>query len=106
MANELSLGCDCLGQILYLVRTFAALAATFSDNRLQSGAYTGHDGSAEIINNAICIHEEDAGLLWKHADYRVGGRSYSVRSRRLVVSMVCTLANYGAICYLEISSCR
>lgn len=27
-ANELSLGCDCLGQILYLVRTVAALAAS------------------------------------------------------------------------------
>ncbi|KAI0272227.1 copper amine oxidase [Russula aff. rugulosa BPL654] len=64
-ANELSLGCDCLGQIHYL-----------------SGAYTAHDGSA------------DAGLLWKHTDYRVGGRSYSVRSRRLVISMVCTVANY------------
>lgn len=76
-ANELSLGCDCLGQIHYL-----------------SGTYTAHDGSAVIINNVICIHEEDAGLLWKHTDYRVGGRSYSVRSRRLVISMVCTVANY------------
>lgn len=26
-ANELSLGCDCLGQIHYLVRTVAALVA-------------------------------------------------------------------------------
>ncbi|KAI0288584.1 peroxisomal copper amine oxidase [Russula brevipes] len=76
-ANELSLGCDCLGQIHYL-----------------SGAYTSHDGSAVVINNAICIHEEDAGLLWKHTDFRIGGRSYCVRNRRLVVSMVCTLANY------------
>ena len=49
-----------------------------------------------IIKNAICIHEEDAGLLWKHTDYRPGGRAQTVRSRRLVVSMVCTLANYGA----------
>ncbi|KAI0065136.1 hypothetical protein BV25DRAFT_1880805 [Artomyces pyxidatus] len=80
MANELSLGCDCLGQIHYL-----------------SGAYTGHDGSAVIIKNVICIHEEDNGLLWKHTDYRVGGRSQTVRSRRLVVSMVCTLANYEYI---------
>ncbi|KAI9451599.1 copper amine oxidase [Russula earlei] len=77
MANELSLGCDCLGQIHYL-----------------SGAYTGYDGSAVVINDVICIHEEDAGLLWKHSDYRDGGRAHTVRSRRLVVSMVCTLANY------------
>ncbi|KAA1470912.1 peroxisomal copper amine oxidase [Dentipellis sp. KUC8613] len=80
MANELTLGCDCLGQIHYL-----------------DGAYVGHDGSAVEIKNVICIHEEDAGLLWKHSDYRVGGRSHSVRSRRLVVSMVCTLANYEYI---------
>jgi len=48
------------------------------------------------IKNAICIHEEDAGVLWKHTDYRPNGRSYCVRNRRLVISMVCTLANYGA----------
>jgi primary-amine oxidase len=49
-----------------------------------------------IIKNAICIHEEDAGILWKHTDIRPGGRSRAVRRRRLVISMVCTLANYGA----------
>ena len=32
--------------------------------------------------------------MWKHTDYRVGGRSYSVRSRRLVISMLCAVANY------------
>ncbi|EPQ53081.1 hypothetical protein GLOTRDRAFT_122375 [Gloeophyllum trabeum ATCC 11539] len=77
MANELSLGCDCLGQIHYL-----------------PGAYVANDGSAVVIKNVICIHEEDAGLLWKHTDWREGGRAHSVRSRRLVISMICTLANY------------
>jgi len=80
MANELSLGCDCVGQIQYLPGSFAA-----------------HDGSVVEIKNAICIHEEDAGVLWKHTDYRPGGRSHTVRRRRLVVSMVCTLANYEYI---------
>ncbi|KAG1830900.1 copper amine oxidase [Suillus variegatus] len=80
MANELSLGCDCLGQIHYL-----------------PGAYVTHSGTPFIIKNAICIHEEDAGVLWKHTDYRPGGRHQTVRSRRLVVSMVCTLANYEYI---------
>jgi len=80
MANELSLGCDCLGQIHYL-----------------PGAYVTHSGSAMIIKNVICIHEEDDGVLWKHTDYRPGGRSQTVRRRRLVVSMVCTLANYEYI---------
>ncbi|KAF9469528.1 copper amine oxidase [Collybia nuda] len=80
MANELSLGCDCLGQIHYL-----------------PGSYVGHNGSAVVIKNVICIHEEDAGVLWKHTDYRPGGRAQTVRRRRLVVSMVCTLANYEYI---------
>ncbi|KAN0100146.1 Copper amine oxidase, enzyme domain containing protein [Tylopilus felleus] len=80
MANDLSLGCDCLGKIHYL-----------------PGAYVTHAGTPHIIKNVICIHEEDAGVLWKHTDYRPGGRSHTVRSRRLVVSMVCTLANYEYI---------
>lgn len=80
MANDLALGCDCVGQIHYLPGCFAA-----------------HDGSAVVIDNVICIHEEDAGVLWKHTDYRPGGRSRTVRSRRLVISMVCTLANYEYI---------
>lgn len=80
MANELSLGCDCLGKIHYL-----------------PGAYVTHSGTAHVIKNVICIHEEDAGVLWKHSDFRPGGRSRTVRSRRLVVSMVCTVANYEYI---------
>ncbi|KAJ8457368.1 hypothetical protein ONZ51_g11577 [Trametes cubensis] len=80
MANELTLGCDCLGQIHYL-----------------PGAYVAHDGSAVIVKNVICIHEEDAGLLWKHTDFRVGGRAQAVRSRRLVIQQICTLANYEYI---------
>lgn len=64
---------------------------------LQPGAYVTHSGTPFIIKNAICIHEEDAGVLWKHTDYRPGGRHQTVRSRRLVVSMVCTLANYGML---------
>jgi hypothetical protein len=34
MANELSLGCDCLGQIHYLVLSPLWLSAIFSDNWL------------------------------------------------------------------------
>ena len=64
--------------------------------RSQPGAYVAHDGTAVVVKNVICIHEEDAGLLWKHTDFRVGGRGHAVRARRLVVQMICTLANYGA----------
>lgn len=77
LANSLSLGCDCLGSVQYM-----------------DGHFVKHDGSVETVKNAICIHEEDTGLLWKHSDYRSGGRSHNVRGRRLVISMVCTVANY------------
>ena len=73
LANSLSLGCDCLGSIEYM-----------------DGIVARHDGTAEVIPNAICLHEEDAGLLWKHTDYRVGGRAHNVRGRKFVISMVCT----------------
>ncbi|KAF8633538.1 hypothetical protein AX15_001342 [Amanita polypyramis BW_CC] len=80
MANELSIGCDCVGHIQYL-----------------PGTFIGDAGNPVTIKNVICVHEEDSGVLWKHTDYRVGGRSQTVRRRRLVVSMVCTLANYEYI---------
>lgn len=60
---------------------------------LQPGAFVGHDGKPVVLKQAICIHEEDNGLLWKHTDYRVGGRAHAVRSRRLVISMVCTVSS-------------
>ena len=43
--------------------------------------------------NAICIHEEDVGILWKHVDL-LDGRTEVRRSRRLVVSSIATVGNY------------
>ena len=74
-ANELELGCDCLGEIRYL-------DAVVNDAR----------GDARTIRNAICVHEEDDGVLWKHTD-AVGHREVR-RSRKLVVSWFATLDNY------------
>jgi primary-amine oxidase len=76
MANSLVLGCDCLGTIRY----FDAHGA---DSR----------GRVVTIKDAICLHEEDAGMLWKHTDWRTG-QSEVRRSRRLAVSMVATVGNY------------
>jgi primary-amine oxidase len=76
MANPLALGCDCLGEIRYL-------DAVFSDEH----------GNPQTINNAICIHEEDYGILWKHWDMQ-GGTTEVRRSRRLVVSSIATVGNY------------
>ncbi|KAF8313711.1 hypothetical protein DL93DRAFT_2058917 [Clavulina sp. PMI_390] len=77
MANDLTLGCDCLGTIHYL-----------------PGCFVSHNGQPTVLNRAVCIHEEDAGLLWKHTDFRAGGKAISVRSRKLVVSFIATVANY------------
>ncbi len=76
MANSLELGCDCLGTIRYF-------DAHLSDAQ----------GRVVTIKNAICLHEEDAGMLWKHTDWRTN-QSETRRSRRLAVSMVATVGNY------------
>jgi len=75
-ANSLELGCDCLGEIAYL-------DATVADDF----------GEPKVIRNAICIHEEDHGILWKHFDI-FNGSSQSRRQRRLVVSFFTTVGNY------------
>jgi primary-amine oxidase len=81
MANSLSLGCDCLGTIHY----FDAVVPNVF-------------GQARTIRNAICLHEEDAGLAWKHFDMR-GGRTEVRRARRLVISSISTIGNYEYASY-------
>ena len=76
LASSLTLGCDCLGEIRYL-------DAVMADS----------DGKPWTIHNAICIHEEDAGILWKHFDFRTEDSEVR-RSRRLVISFIATVANY------------
>ena len=74
--DPLKLGCDCLGHIRYV-------------------DVWSHDwfGQPRIISNAICIHEEDFGILWKFSD--LARRQTTVRrSRRLVVSTTATIGNY------------
>jgi len=75
-ANSLELGCDCLGLIKYF-------DAQMVDSR----------GEPLTIKNAICMHEEDFGILWKHTDRRLNTPEVR-RSRRLVVSSVSTVENY------------
>jgi primary-amine oxidase len=74
--NSLELGCDCLGEIAYL-------DATVPDDT----------GQPRTIPNAICVHEEDFGILWKHTDI-FNGSAQSRRQRRLVVSYFTTVGNY------------
>ncbi len=76
-ANSLQLGCDCVGHIQYL------------DAHLCTSR-----GEPLTIVNAICIHEEDYGILWKHTDRRLPNAPEVRRSRRLVISSVSTVENY------------
>lgn len=76
-ANSLELGCDCLGHIHYL------------DAHLCTSR-----GEPLTIKNAICMHEEDFGILWKHTDRRIPDKPEVRRSRRLVVSSISTVENY------------
>ncbi|MGI9334554.1 MAG: primary-amine oxidase [Gammaproteobacteria bacterium] len=76
MANSLALGCDCLGEIRYF-------DAVVNDAM----------GNPRTIENAICMHEEDYGILWKHIDWRTDNTEVR-RSRRLVVSSIATVGNY------------
>jgi primary-amine oxidase len=80
MTTSLELGCDCLGEIRYL-------DAVLSDA----------GGEPYTIKNAICIHEEDDAILWKHVDDIAGAEVR--RSRRLVVSFHATVANYEYLVY-------
>ncbi|MEM8769251.1 MAG: primary-amine oxidase [Pseudomonadota bacterium] len=76
LINSLKLGCDCLGEIHY-----------FDIDQVT------HEGTVKKIENAICMHEEDYGIQWKHYDSE-SKVSEVRRSRRLVISSIFTIGNY------------
>ena len=75
-ADSLELGCDCLGDIHY---TDAVIADDL--------------GRPRTIRNAICMHEEDYGVGWKHSDLFTNSREVR-RQRRLVISFFTPIGNY------------
>ena len=74
-ANPLTLGCDCLGVIHYF-----------------DGVAADDHGHPMVVGQAVCMHEEDFGILWKHTD--LNGTPDSRRSRRFVISYFATVGNY------------
>ncbi|EEQ35018.1 copper amine oxidase [Microsporum canis CBS 113480] len=78
-ANQLSLGCDCLGHIKY-----------FDGYRIDS------KGNPVLLKNVLCLHEQDNGIQHKHTNYRSQAATV-VRNRQLVLQMICTVANYEYI---------
>ncbi|KAI3321584.1 copper amine oxidase 1 [Xylariaceae sp. AK1471] len=78
-ANNLKLGCDCLGAIHYL-----------------DAVVTNTEGKPELAKNVVCLHEQDNGIGWKHTNFRTN-RAVVTRLREFVVQFVATLANYEYI---------
>jgi primary-amine oxidase len=78
-ANNLELGCDCLGLIKYF-------SFTLSDCH----------GRPYPKSNAVCMHEIDNGIGWKHTNTRNGMVSIT-RARVLVLQSILTVGNYDYI---------
>lgn len=78
-ANNLRLGCDCLGLIKYF-----------------DGWHTTSSGEPLKMPNVICCHEQDDGILWKHTNFRTNN-AVVTRSRILVLQTIITVSNYEYI---------
>ncbi|OAA43693.1 Copper amine oxidase [Metarhizium rileyi] len=78
-ANNLKLGCDCLGTIKYL-----------------DAWHNTKDGEPMKMPNVVCCHEQDDGILWKHTNFRTGN-AVVTRSRILVLQTIVTVTNYEYI---------
>lgn len=78
-ANQLTLGCDCLGVIKYF-----------------DGIIADHHGTPVKRNSVICMHEQDDGLLFKHMNYR-NDLTTVARQRVLIFQNIATVANYEYI---------
>jgi primary-amine oxidase len=76
LLNYLVLGCDCLGNIRYF-----------------DVVVNDADGNSRTLTNAICMHEEDVGVSWKHTDGSLR-HVETRRNRRLVLSCFATANNY------------
>jgi len=78
-ADELRQNQDCIGETKYF-----------------DGVLNNSTGDPITFKNVVCVREEDAGILWKHVDYR-NGKGVVVRSHRLVLSFIATVGNYEYI---------
>lgn len=77
--NVLKLGCDCLGVIKYM-----------------DGMTINPAGEPRTLANTVCLHEQDAGILYKHVNYRTE-EAVVARKREFVVQTIATVANYEYI---------
>lgn len=78
-ANNLKLGCDCLGHIKYF-----------------DAWHNNNAGDPVKLPNVVCCHEIDDGILWKHTNFRTNN-AVVARSRVLVLQTIITVSNYEYI---------
>ncbi|GES63435.1 copper amine oxidase [Aspergillus terreus] len=78
-ANNLRLGCDCLGVIKYF-----------------DGWHNTASGEPMKLPNVVCCHEQDDGILWKHTNIRTQNPVVT-RARILVLQTIITVSNYEYI---------
>ncbi|KAJ5997985.1 hypothetical protein N7522_009645 [Penicillium canescens] len=78
-ANNLRLGCDCLGLIKYF-----------------DGWHNTASGEPLKLPNVVCCHEQDDGIMWKHTNHRTQN-AVVTRSRILVLQTIITVSNYEYI---------
>ena len=93
LANSLTLGCDCLGEIYYF-----------------DAALVDAHGNPYTLKNAICMHEEDFGVLWRHSTGAPARPRCAARagwsSRRFRPSGTTTTASSGTSTRMATSSAR
>jgi primary-amine oxidase len=63
------------------------------DVRYLSPCLSDAEGEPRVVQNAVCLHEVDAGVLWKHADYRTGSGPLR-RATELVAGFAMVAVNY------------
>lgn len=76
---ELEKGVDCLGEPIFF-----------------DAVHNDENGDPQVITNAACVTEEDAGILWKHYDIK-NDRMSTTRSQRLSISFTANVDNYDYI---------
>ncbi|CAN9438517.1 unnamed protein product [Alternaria alternata] len=56
------------------------------------------DNKGDVVEmpNVVCVHEQDAGIGFKHTNYRTG-RAVVARNRELVLQSIITVSNYEYI---------
>lgn len=79
MTTSLELGCDCLGEIVYV-------DATLPDSKASP---------TRCATRSVCTRSN--AVMWKHVDHQTGAEVR--RQRRMVISCHATVANYEYLVY-------